>query len=108
LQRGSVACWPVVRQRNDPAIETMPLLALHWVRSLVVRQRTGTINQIRGFLIERGITVQQRLVPLRKVLVDLRRGRRLPTHPAFTRGPRDRLTTRWCRHDGVEPGYAFS
>ena len=51
--------------------EQMDLLALHKVRSRLVRQRTGTINQIRGFLIERGITVQQRPVPLRKALIDI-------------------------------------
>jgi hypothetical protein len=36
-----------------------------------VGQRTGVINQIRGFLIERGITVRQGAVPLRKVLPDI-------------------------------------
>jgi hypothetical protein len=70
--------------------EQMDLLALHKVRSRLVRQRTGTINQIRGFLIERGITVQQRPVPLRKALVDILasdaaaispRIRRLTHHP---------------------------
>jgi transposase len=40
--------------------EQMDLLALHRVRSRLVR--TGVINQIRGFLIERGITVRQGLV----------------------------------------------
>jgi len=39
--------------------EQMDLLALHRVRSRLVGQRTGTINQIRGFLIERGIIVRQ-------------------------------------------------
>ena len=38
--------------------EQMDLLALHRVRSRLVGQRTGVINQIRGFLIERGITVR--------------------------------------------------
>jgi transposase len=38
----------------------MDLLALHRVRSRLVSLRTGVINQIRGFLIERGITVRQR------------------------------------------------
>src|SRR5215471_12103868 len=33
--------------------EQMDLLALHRVRSRLVSQRTGVINQIRGFLIER-------------------------------------------------------
>jgi transposase len=32
---------------------------------------TGAINQIRGFLIERGITVRQGVVPLRKALPDI-------------------------------------
>jgi transposase len=32
---------------------------LHRVRSRLVGQRTGVINQIRGFLIERGITVSK-------------------------------------------------
>jgi hypothetical protein len=36
------------------------------VRSRLVRQRTAIINQIRGFLIERGITVRQGPVPLRR------------------------------------------
>ncbi len=36
-----------------------------------MRQRTSTINRVRGFLIERGITVQQRLVLLRKALFDI-------------------------------------
>src|ERR1700751_2986806 len=48
--------------------EQMDLLALHRVRSRLVGQRTGLINQIRGFLIERGITVRQGPAPLRKGL----------------------------------------
>lgn len=37
----------------------MDLLALHRVRSRLVSLRTGVINQIRGFLIARGITVRR-------------------------------------------------
>ena len=51
--------------------EQMDLLALHRVRSRFVGQRTGLINQIRGFLIERGITVRQGVMPLRKALPDI-------------------------------------
>src|SRR5262249_13033917 len=51
--------------------EQMDLLALHRVRSRLVSQRTGVINQIRGFLIERGITVRQGVVPLHKALPDI-------------------------------------
>jgi transposase len=51
--------------------DQMDLLALHRVRSRLVGQRTGLINQIRGFLIERGITVRQGVLPLRKALPDI-------------------------------------
>jgi transposase len=50
------------------APDQMDLLALHRVRSRLVSQRTGVINQIRGFLLERGITVRQGLAPLRQAL----------------------------------------
>src|SRR6266498_3640991 len=51
--------------------EQLDLLALHRVRSRLVGRRTGVINQIRGFLIERGITVRQGPMPLRKALVEI-------------------------------------
>jgi len=51
--------------------DQMDLLALHRVRSRLVSQRTGVMNQIRGFLIERGITVRQGPAPLRKALSDI-------------------------------------
>ena len=51
--------------------EQMDLLALHRVRSRFVSQRTGLINQIRGFLIERGVAVRQGPTPLRKALPEI-------------------------------------
>jgi transposase len=51
--------------------EQSDLLSLHRVRSRIVRQRTAIMNQIRGFLIERGITVRQGPGPLRKVLPEV-------------------------------------
>src|SRR5438034_8334812 len=51
--------------------EQLDLLALHRVRSRLVGQRTAVINQIRGFLIERGITVRQGPAPLRKALPEI-------------------------------------
>jgi len=51
--------------------EQSDLLSLHRVRSRLVRQRTAIINQIRGFLLERGITVRQGPAPLRKVLPEV-------------------------------------
>jgi len=51
--------------------EQSDLLSLHRVRSRLVGQRTAVINQIRGFLIERGITVRQGPGPLRKALPEI-------------------------------------
>jgi transposase len=48
--------------------EQSDLLSLHRVRSRLVGRRTAVINQIRGFPIERGITVRQSPAPLRKAL----------------------------------------
>ena len=53
--------------------EQMDLLVLHRVRSRLVGQRTGVINQIRGFLLDRGITVRQVPIPLRKALPEILR-----------------------------------
>jgi transposase len=39
--------------------EQLALQALHWVRERLVSQRTGIINQIRAFLLERGFAVRQ-------------------------------------------------
>jgi transposase len=44
------------------------LQALHRVRERLVGQRTGVINQIRAFLLERGIAVRQGLRSLRSEL----------------------------------------
>ena len=62
---------PTMRFVSIKTPEQMDLLALHRVRSRLVGQRTGVINQIRGFLIERGITVRQGVLPLRRALPDI-------------------------------------
>jgi transposase len=46
--------------------EQSDLLSLHRVRSRLVGPRTAVINQIRGILIERGVTLRQGPAPLRK------------------------------------------
>ena len=40
-------------------VEQLDLQALHRVRERLVSQRTGIINQIRAFLLERGVAVRQ-------------------------------------------------
>ena len=51
--------------------EQLDLQALHRVRSRLVSERTAVINQIRGFLLERGIVVRQGLRFLRQQLPDI-------------------------------------
>jgi transposase len=48
--------------------EQLDLQALHRVRERLVSQRTGIINQIRAFLLERGVAVRQGLRFLRTEL----------------------------------------
>jgi transposase len=48
--------------------DQLDLQALHRVRERSVGQRTGVINQIRAFLLERGIAVRQGLRSLRSEL----------------------------------------
>src|SRR3974390_758246 len=51
--------------------EQLDLQALHRVRSRLVSERTAVINQIRGFLLERGIIVRQGPRFLRHLLSDI-------------------------------------
>ena len=49
----------------------LDLQALHRARDRLVTQRTGISNQIRAFLLERGITVRQGRLALAKTLPEL-------------------------------------
>jgi transposase len=53
VQRPSTRCVPI---KTDDQLD---LQALHRVRSRLVGDRTAVINQLRGFLLERGIPVRQ-------------------------------------------------
>lgn len=48
---------PTMRFVPLKSAEQLDLQALHRVRSRLVTQRTAVINQIRGFLLERGLPV---------------------------------------------------
>jgi transposase len=52
-------------------VEQLDLQALHRVRERLVGQRTGIINQIRAFLLERGVAVRQGLRFLRSELPNI-------------------------------------
>ena len=65
VQRPATRCVPV---KTDHQLD---LQALHRVRSRLISDRTAVINQIRSFLLERGIAVRQGLRFLRHQLPDL-------------------------------------
>jgi len=65
VQRPSRRCVPV---KTDNQLD---LQALHRVRSRLISDRTAVINQIRCFLLERGIAVRQGLRFLRHQLPDI-------------------------------------
>src|SRR3954470_12553069 len=50
---------PTMKFVATKPVEQLDLQALHRVRERLVSQRTGIINQIRAFLLERGIAVRQ-------------------------------------------------
>ena len=56
---------PTMKFVATKTAEQLDLQALHRVRERLVSQRTGIINQIRAFLLERGIAVRQGLRFLR-------------------------------------------
>src|SRR5580765_6218666 len=50
---------PTMRFVATKSVDQLDLQALHRVRARLVRQRTGIVNQIRAFLLERGIAIRQ-------------------------------------------------
>jgi transposase len=62
---------PTMRFVPTKSVDQLDLQALHWVRSRLVGQRTAIVNQIRAFLLERGIAVRQGLRFLRHALPDI-------------------------------------
>ena len=62
------ALRPNLKPVTEKTQDQLDLQALHRVRSRLVSRRTGTINQIRAFLIEQGITVRTGAHALRNSL----------------------------------------
>ena len=83
--------------------EQLDLQALHRVRSRLVSERTAVINQIRGFLLERGIIVRQGLRFLRQALPDILAKRTDVLSPLMVRIVAD-LASDWRQLDErIEP-----
>jgi transposase len=59
------ALRPNLRTVSEKSQDQLDLQALHRVRARLVSRRTATINQIRAFLIEQGITVRRGLRALK-------------------------------------------
>jgi transposase len=62
---------PTMRFVATKTADQLDLQGLHRVRERLVSQRTGIINQIRAFLLERGVAVRQGLRFLRAELPDI-------------------------------------
>ncbi len=62
---------PTMRFVTVKTAEQLDLQALHRVRARLVGERTATVNEIRAFLLDRGIAVAQGIQRLRKALHDV-------------------------------------
>src|SRR4249920_1306231 len=97
VQRPSTRFVPV---KTDDQLD---LQALHRVRSRLISERTAVINQIRGFLLERGISVRQGLRFLRQALPDILAKRTDVLSPRMVRIVAD-LASDWRQLDErIEP-----
>jgi transposase len=76
---------PTMKFVATKTAEQLDLQALHRVRERLVSQRTGIINQIRAFLLERGVAIRQGLRFLRAEL------------PRILATPPDALSARMAR-----------
>jgi transposase len=93
VQRPSTCFVPV---KTDDQLD---LQALHRVRSRLISERTAVINQIRGFLLERGIPVRQGLRFLRQRLPEILAKRIDVLSPRMIRIVED-LSADWRHLDG--------
>jgi len=69
------ALRPNLKTVSEKTQDQLDLQALHRVRARLVSRRTATINQIRAFLIEQGITVRRGLSALRNSLLIILKNR---------------------------------
>src|SRR6201997_3377479 len=89
---------PTMKFVATKTADQLDLQALHRVRERLVSQRTGIINQIRAFLLERGIAVRQGLRFLRTELPSILATRTDTLSPRMLRILED-LMADWRRLD---------
>ena len=94
---------PTMKFVATKTADQLDLQALHRVRERLVSQRTGVINQIRAFLLERVIAVRKGLRFLRRrasAPIDDTPGRSVTPHGPDRRRPGRRLAS--ARRAGLE------
>jgi transposase len=89
---------PTMKFVASKTADQLDLQALHRVRERLVSQRTGIINQIRAFMLERGIAVRQGIRFLRVELPIILASRTDVLSPRMLRVVED-LTGDWRRLD---------
>src|SRR5499425_3294861 len=89
---------PTMKFVATKTADQLDLQALHRVRERLVRQRTGIINQIRAFLLERGVAVRQGVRFLRTELPGILAKRSDVLSPRMMRMIED-LASDWRRLD---------
>src|ERR1700760_4495001 len=89
---------PTMKFVATKTAEQLDLQALHRVRARLVGQRTGIVNQIRAFLLDRGVAVRQGLRFLRAELPTILATRSDVLSPRMLRLIED-LTGDWRRLD---------
>ena len=89
---------PTMRFVALKSSEQLDLQALHRVRTRLVGQRTAVINQIRGFLLEHGITIRQGPAGLRQALPSILAERTAELSPLLLRLLQD-LVDDWRQLD---------
>jgi transposase len=89
---------PTMKFVATKTADQLDLQALHRVRERFVGQRTGIINQIRAFMLERGIAVRQGQRFLRAELPGILATRTDALSPRMLRLLED-LMADWCRLD---------
>jgi transposase len=92
------ALRPNLNSVSEKSQDQLDLQALHRVRSRLVSRRTATINQIRAFLIEQGITIRKGLRAIRNSLLTLLDERRDEISPRMRHVILD-LHDDWMRLD---------
>ncbi len=89
---------PTMRFVATKTAEQLDLQGLHRVRARLVSERTATVNEIRAFLLDRGIAVAQGIQRLRRALPDILGTHQRKLSPRMVRII-EALATDWRRLD---------